>query len=68
MDVLTDQLTNAICELLKAQIEYDGANKEYDGKSWIWAGGKVIKNLDSAKKQLRKALDDCIDDRVKAKE
>jgi hypothetical protein len=64
MDVLTDELARAICALLAAQGEYDKADQQYDGRSWVWAGAEVIENLDNAKKQLKKAMDNYIDDRI----
>lgn len=64
MDVRIDQVARAICGLLRAQAEYDEADQEYDGRSWVWAGAEVIEKLDKAKKQLKKTLDDYIDDRI----
>lgn len=64
MDILTDELSRAICGLVGAQSEYDRADQEYDGRSWVWAGAEVIENLDNAKKQFKKALDNYIDDRI----
>jgi len=64
MDVLVDEVARAICGLIRAQAGYNEANLEYDGRSWIWAGAEVIKELDSAKNQLKSALDAYIDDRI----
>ncbi len=64
MDGQIDEVARAICDLLQAQTEYNKANQVYDGRSWVWAGKNVIEELDKAKKHLKQALDNYVDDRI----
>ena len=64
---MNDELIESLVRLMNVQSRYNKAAEEYEGYSWDWAGSHIIQELDNAKKDFKKTMDEYIDKRVDEK-